>query len=209
MNRNVQRAIDDLPFLREDVTNIFGPESCVASVRILIDVLDYFDVYAEPLSVRMVATNAEMVQHRKDNFIGVDLRKVTKRTIGGPWSVDLGIHTNQQGAGHVVAWLPGQDLMIDPSIDQAERPHKSIVELPKVYTRRPPFEMVSNTGTVIRYTISDQESYKDSLNWRRRSTYHRKGVFKKIVGGSIKRIKQETEREVLLTRLVERRKYVS
>jgi hypothetical protein len=99
---------------RGEILRRFGPKSCIASTRIVIDVLERYGIASNPMAARTVVT-------RSDD--GVTLGSVDG-TIGKPpeW--------NGTVAGHLIVVLPGHGLLIDASLDQVRNQEFDIDNLP-------------------------------------------------------------------------------
>lgn len=155
----------------------FTPDSCVASTRIGIDALRAFGVLARPLPVHVRIFNQEMA-----TLLMAGIKPTGRHTAdseGGPWMVDLGnpVEGDPRAAGHVAIAIPALGLLLDPSIDQANRPHKNI-RFPAGETLlwktgseefpNPGWEETRGTdeGVVIVYEAVDAHRYRKSPNWR-------------------------------------------
>lgn len=96
---------------REEIVNEFGRSSCIISTRVVIEVLRQHRIHAMPICVRMDVSHqgGETVSFGSDCYLPF-------RT--GLWKGSAG--------SHLVAIIPGQRILIDASLDQAERPDRDI-----------------------------------------------------------------------------------
>ena len=101
---------------RRHILELYPPNSCIASTRILIEVLRYFGCRAEPLPVKVLACNAAaaplleagtpIAQWPESAYsIGVDA---------------TGTRADKGWDGHLV--VTANRHLIDPSADQLDRP---------------------------------------------------------------------------------------
>lgn len=99
---------------RPEILKKYGPKSCIASTRIIIEVLSRYGIGSKPLAVRTVVTRSEDA---------ITLGSIDG-TIGKPpeWTGSLG--------GHLIAAVPDQTLVIDASLDQVPNEQFDIVNLP-------------------------------------------------------------------------------
>lgn len=99
---------------REEIRKKFPLKSCIASTRIIIDVLGRYGVTAKPMAVRTVAT-------RSEDAIALGS---LDGTIGKPpeWDGSL--------AGHLIAVVPARSLLIDASLDQVPNEQFDVHNLP-------------------------------------------------------------------------------
>lgn len=137
-----------VPVVRDRVLTEYGIDSCVASTRILIEVLDYFGIHAQPVEAQVAVFNAEATAIlRTDGLDAVAdaVAAYSPTSPGGPWTLGVGVLTrgpmavsgrippgDPRDVGHLVAIAPTLDLLLDPSIDQATREHKDLIVPPLV-----------------------------------------------------------------------------
>lgn len=169
---------------RPRILEAFGPESCVASVRIGLDVLDAFGVSGKPVPVWLRVVNREF--RDLDALPEVDrdavIRAASKGSPGGPWAVDVNNPADdaQDGAGHVVIVVPSCGLMLDLAADQVTRRHKNLVVAePVLWPLDDPAFLTTpgvveqrvdaETGVLLRYERVASRRYTGSPNWTRRS----------------------------------------
>jgi len=94
---------------RAEIRKKFHLQSCIASTRIVIEVLRRYGIEAKPRAVRTVVSH--LVSMGEDHRQKSGLWKGTR-------------------AGHLVAVVPAENLMIDASIDQAIIPKCYDYQLP-------------------------------------------------------------------------------
>lgn len=93
---------------RVEILKDFGRASCIASTRIVIEVLRRYGIHGMPIAVR--AHVRDMANTECDVLIGTDCFIPHRR---GLWK--------GTAASHLVAIIPAQRILIDASLDQAER----------------------------------------------------------------------------------------
>ena len=118
----------------EPIREHFNLDSCIASTRIGLDVLDYFGIVAAPMPLAVLIFNEEAIQ-LLEGGMGMDelaqhLRSIPKSEAGTPWSIGLGYGGDPEPgkwAGHLVAAVPHARTLVDLSIKQAERTQKGLI----------------------------------------------------------------------------------
>lgn len=154
----------------------FRKDSCIASTRVMTRVLDHYGFHAEPKHVKVIIFNKVMLEYwnkgQVPNRETQEFRDFCDST--GAWSVGLGYEQpGQKPVGHVVAVLPEEMIMIDASLDQANRPHKSI-ELPCPFITGIGSQFLAGESVseyqcpegVVRYIPDfENQTYKESLDW--------------------------------------------
>jgi hypothetical protein len=154
---------------RREILKDFREDSCIASTRITIRVLNHFGYKAEPLPVECIVYNPEWVNCVIAGFhppvhSEADLKSWCERH--GAWSLGIGID-KKTTVGHLITILPRYGLIVDASLSQANRPAKNI-SLPPVF--------IGNlTESVWMYKIEkclllyrpviENKSYLESPNW--------------------------------------------
>lgn len=160
----------------------FNANSCVATVRVTIDVLKYFGVLAKPVPVRVFILNAAAARIAEEQGME-ELQRVVQvqepSDVGGPWTLGLGHDDGTPGAGHVVVAIVQERTMLDLSLDQASRPLKNLKFEPLVATVDNPawftvageqvaYEIPQTDGNAaLLYTHAEGHRYRQSPNWDR------------------------------------------
>lgn len=161
----------------------FRADSCIASTRIGLDVLDYFGILAEPLAVCVTIFNPVMVERRNlgDQLPQnkTEMEEWVKKY--GAWAVGVGYGGDQgpmKWPGHLVM-LVEKTLMLDLSIDQANRPQHNIELHPFGTMVFPEFLsgqeslLAEVNGCMLRYLVQkDNRGYTASPNWMIRLQRH-------------------------------------
>lgn len=188
----------------------YRADSCIASTRVAIEVLRYFGLNAEPLPLLVLAFNAEAARMIEE---GADLPTVHAETLkystddpGGPWTIAVGTgrqarHSGDEGwAGHLVAAIPDLKVVIDLSIDQINRPHKTMNFTP-VWSIVPEddwwagevnnafFRTDEDCLLILDRNALDPDGYKASTNWTMKD--HSKTAIKQIVGQAIRQVRAD------------------
>jgi hypothetical protein len=155
---------------RATILRRFHADSCVASTRVVIEVLDYFGIRAKPQPVRLRIFNPEATR-----LVAAGVELLPEHKDAGAWIVEVegtgrmtaGADGRRRWDGHLVAVAinpAGPDVAIDLSLDQASRPQRNIRLEPTSFVlpdgwRDRPFGIEQN-GCTIAYTAID------SGNWR-------------------------------------------
>ena len=201
------------PHLREE----FERASCIASTRIGIDVLEYFGIKAEPVSLFLIILNDEaMKMLTEEEKTMQDVKEATeKRGLGepgGPWTMGIGadVENGDGWAGHLMIGLPEDQVLLDLSIDQASRPHKNLVlEQPAAFgvtdekwwrgeerytVMKGEDDEGHETMLILDREAPDPDGYRRSRNWRRTSSKHGgRRVFQEVTGKIIRAMKEELD----------------
>jgi hypothetical protein len=167
------------------------PDCCIAATRVICRVMKHFGIDAQPLPVVLLAYNAAYIKaiqagdgpptHDHEEFLRWCQRL-------GAWS--LGITDEVGGIGHIVAVLPGEQLLIDGSIGQISRPEKGlpmpamlISKLPRGFLTDPAvvIELGNAHGNVLIYKKAEtgQLRYLASPDWTEKQ--RTKPVVKQLV----------------------------
>lgn len=189
----------------------FSKDSCIASTRIGIDALAYFDVKSVPIPLLAMFANAEAAAMIAQGATLEEVREATlQRTVeeaGGPWTLGVGAGEGSGWSGHLVIGLPQILTIVDLSADQASRPHKGIsinkplmLPIPDIGWWRggedamATFQDEESQMVMIldRNGTKDPQGYLQSPNWRR-VTGGSSRPFKTITGQIIRAMKQELE----------------
>jgi hypothetical protein len=161
---------------RPEILRDFRADSCIASTRITIRVMREFGIFAEPLSVIFIVGNAEwrrrIIENQEPWPDPKDIYKWCEMT--GAWSVGVGNGRKREGGwpGHLVAYLPKHNFIIDASIDQANRPAKGIILPPVLIAQISPrfaageiaLESTSK-WMYLQYACAPNELFRLSKDW--------------------------------------------
>lgn len=133
------RVIDALRiYARPEILKWFAPDSCIASTRVIFDLLRQYEMkpLAMACSVR-VLNEALLKRIEKEGRHPVDDYELRRwSTQDGSWNVGIGrtgVLRKHRWDGHLVV-LAYRKVLIDISIDQASRPRKGIVLKPLAVT---------------------------------------------------------------------------
>ena len=194
---------------RPIILESFSVDSCIASTRIAVDVLRYFEITAEPLPLIVTVFNAETVRLAHEGKTLEEIGKIKNQSKvtddGGPWSVGIGTgwsmkstNGSEPWAGHLVAAIPGKHIIVDLSIDQAARPHKNM-HLEPFWTQvedewwggDKPVTELNNAGMsmILDRVAADPQGFLTSPNWKLSGLY--RATFKDATGKIIRAIKKE------------------
>jgi hypothetical protein len=161
-----------LEFGRHEILREFRTDSCIVSTRIAIDVLQHFKIKAEAISVSAMVCNPVHVAKVKE--IGrqpLTEEEAQEWANNGAWDVLIG-PPKEPGIGHVVA-LTDTRILIDLSIDQANRPHKNIQVGPLATYVKDDFidgknihlENTPNGGVIIYRRRYPETEFRKAVDW--------------------------------------------
>lgn len=214
-----------LKYVREPMlASGFGLDSCIASTRIALDILEHFGVEAEPMPLAIFLLNEEAIQIVESGGTLEDIKEQTLKYdishVGGPWSIGLGAAGDKRAnrwAGHLVAALPQHKMLVDLSADQVARPQKDMPLEPIVWVvhdedwwagrelrSEPMIYRNDETGKRILAWFDrtdygdDFDGYRRSTNWRRTSNVDKIATeisFRKIVKRAVERIEADINGE--------------
>lgn len=174
------------------IGTLYRPDCCIAATAILIDVLDYFRLTARPLSV--IATVFNPAMSGRIEREGMPTLEEAERDWfpNGCYSLAVGIGDPEPGKwpGHLVANLADK-VLIDLTLDQADRPQHGIVLPMPVVAPFPP-ELLTEDGQmagmvngcrVVYEARPADRSFERSNDWRSRKRHDA------VVGAAIRRLK--------------------
>jgi hypothetical protein len=171
--------------VRNHVLESFREDSCIASTRVLIDVLDYFGVVARPVPMRVLAFNAEAYPLFTGGVGVADWPD-------SAWSVGIaasGKHKPGRWDGHLVAFTSTH--LLDASLDQMSRPARGIkltggaFRLPSEHDSAV-LQWQRTDGVVLIYERIEDNYWRRSGNWSRRTR-----AIRHTIGTSIRELKGE------------------
>lgn len=154
---------------REEILKFFKPDSCIASTKVAIKVLQHFRIGARPQAVMLEIMNAKFME-LFDQKGGYPQSKDESQA----W-LAAGAHLiviDESGLGHIVA-IVMDALLIDLSIDQAHRPHKGVVMTPAAGILPSMASFVTNgvcyeaSNCRISYCPIDNQVFRTSNDWRK------------------------------------------
>lgn len=176
---------------RKHILTEWHADSCIASTRVLMTVLDYFGYPSEPMPVRLAVFTRQ----------GWDMAERGVPVAEWPneaWSVGIngsGATNGKRWDGHLVVSLVVDDnrFMLDPSIDQVSRPQRGIILTPSIFGIEEwpagtplRFERPSD-GLVIMYDrLVDAGSWRRSPDWSERAW-----LVRRVAGAAIRELKEE------------------
>ena len=173
---------------------LYRPDCCIAATAILNEVLDYFKLTGRPLSV--IATVFNPVMSERIAREGMPTLEEAERDWfpKGCYSLAVGAGDPQPGKwpGHLVTVLGGQ-VLIDLTLDQANRPqHGIVLPMPILAQCDPDFlagkarlaGMVGSCRVVYEARPGDR-SFERSNDWRSRKRRA------DVVGAAIRLLKEE------------------
>jgi hypothetical protein len=152
---------------RAAVLTRFRPDSCIATTRVVIEVLRAFGVPARPWPVNVKIFNAAA-------WPLANARVPVAEWPGDAWSVGIDVRNGRDGVGHLVA-VSGL-RMIDASIDQASRPGMNMELVPLVAPIPEGFDLAGgrellygrgDSGVRLTYGPSGSRVFASSPHWRR------------------------------------------
>lgn len=188
----VLRTIRD--HARQEVLKHFRIDSCIASTLSVIRVLDHFGYRAEPLAVRTMIFNSRFVNainagERPENFKDWKVK-------WNAWSIGLGVPKQGEACvGHLVAVLPKQRLLVDASLDQANRPNHDII-LPSVFVSKVRREFLNTATEYAVYTVNNcvirYERDIENVTYLMSNDWNLPGRTDEIVSSLVKLVEEAT-----------------
>lgn len=175
-------------FGREQILKEWGPDSCIASTALAIDILKHYGIKAEAFPCTVMVFNA--VNNQKIKEIGRLPNAEESRAWqdDGGWSVGVGFGSKgmaeNKWPGHLVV-IVDDEILLDLSIDQATRPkHKmylqagggGIPNFQEFYSGKEVYVAEANDCLLI-YERKDQDAYKKSPDWTERQRRERVLLF--------------------------------
>ena len=151
---------------RPEILKWFKVDSCVASTKVAIKVLNHFKIRARPQACLFEVMNPKFVE-----LFDAEGGYPQSREEGQVWQ-DQGAHSvaiDGTGLGHVVA-IVASSMLVDLSLDQAHRPHKGITL--KATGGILPFNFMTHgvcyadNGCRITYFPIQNEMFRKSNDWR-------------------------------------------
>lgn len=158
--------------VRAAVRTRYDADSCIASTAVFLDVTAWLGLDASPAPVEVLAANPGGLR---------EMAAATPRPVE-QWPEDawtVGIVAGQEPRaggwpGHLVAVLHGQrERLVDVSADQMDRPQRGL-RVPSPVLGRLPDGWGASTpcvthlhehGTMLRWTPTEDTSWRDSPNW--------------------------------------------
>jgi hypothetical protein len=197
------------PIIRE----YFSADSCIASTRIGLDVLEFFGLHGQPMPVMLAVWNADalaLIERVGIDQAGPQILAQPLDQTGGPWTVGIGARPEGNDTrpggwnGHLVIGLPRHDVLVDLSVDQASRPLKNI-HLQPLWTQPgadwwhggPEVQAVTGldygTALTYRHLTAGGDGYRASPNWKRRAGTNGPALFRTLTGRIIRQIKNDLD----------------
>lgn len=169
---------------RAEVLRDFRADSCIASTRVAVDALAYFGIPARPLSVKAAYYNRQAAEHaaRIGRLLESPEETIAWSKEDGSWGIGIGYAPDESAqtdaekwAGHLVA-IAGDRLLIDLSLDQADRPQYDIKFAPvsfRLSTEEQAMFLQPEgrierfyRGGILFYTaFPHDQSFQNSQNW--------------------------------------------
>lgn len=174
-------------FGRTRILQHFSTDSCILSTRIAIDVLGYYGVRARPLSVRGYLFNEAYCAAVKAGTIDEQNPSTWPEEV---WAIGIGQRVSPTKLGHVVAHIQdGDGLILDMSLDQANRPAKGIELSPGVFGvdedwllgKKHTFYTVGTCLLMYEALPNDAKWWVTSPNWGRRDAPLRSALISEII----------------------------
>jgi hypothetical protein len=139
---DIDRAVEIIEairlYARPEILKWYRPDSCIASSRVVFDLLRHYGMKPLAMACHVRVLNAALLKRiEKEGRHPKDEAEIRKWSRGdGSWNIGIG-GTGQarphRWDGHLVV-LAYRQVMIDVSIDQANRPRKNIELKPIVAT---------------------------------------------------------------------------
>lgn len=190
MNSDVKLLDDLAKMVRARILTHYRPDSCIASVKLLIDCAKEQGIALRPLKCLVIAMNPYVTKQFEDGLIlsSEDLKRASTHPDG--WSVGIMAAPTpalNDFGGHLIAATLDGNVIVDPSIDQVMRPEKGILtEAYAMALRNPlPFDkdwefMVKIGPCLLHYSTQPEDtSYEGAPDWVN-SEHHQRHHRRKI-----------------------------
>lgn len=188
MNCRLSDLLDRLaPVVREEIRRDFLPNCCIATAAILRRVFRHFRFMSSPVPVEVVVRNPRMVElYRRGNVPGGDLDLWFRAT--GAYSVGAVRESFGGFAGHLVTQV--QDVLVDASLDQCNRPDHGI-ELPSfmVTNIAPGFEMGRSQAGIVNGCEVLMSRLRGDSTWRTAPDWTNEDRARRAVNAIIERVR--------------------
>jgi hypothetical protein len=167
----VEALVEKAPALLD---TLYSPDRCIAATRHGIEALAYFGIDAKPLKVMLVTGNEAWADWMNAGMPGGTMPEEA-------WSlgVDLDSVRPKGYAGHLVAWLPREQMLVDLSLGQFARPDRDM-PLPKAAAFDVPEDFfthgaawsvtddVSGKHVVLVYDPRTEKDWLHAPDWQRK-----------------------------------------
>lgn len=153
---------------RTAVLRLCRRDSCIATTRVLLNVLGYYGLPGRPLPVKAAAYNRGAWTWASSGAAAADW-PADAYCVGAGW---LGHNRPGQWDGHLVALTPG--YLVDGFLDQMSRPRRGIcLPGPGVFERPAGWDPASSgrltlqraDGTVLTYEPTRDRHWRQSPGW--------------------------------------------
>lgn len=188
------------PVVRREMLKEFTPDCCIATTRVLKRALAVFGIEAEPVAVGVRIYNAAMRRLLNRAPLPTDPRKKERLlALTGAWGIGICPHGNEERfGGHLV--LRVGSLLVDASLQQAERPNKGILLDPLVVAKPHPAFFAPKQygeefgidihGCLVVYERIRDESFRRAPDWLRTGSPYT-DVLRGIVSATKERLNQQ------------------
>lgn len=184
-----------LAYGREEVLRHFSVDSCIASTRVAVNVMERLGYAAHPMSVSCTVFNPAMTQKMEETGSWPKDAAEFDQWIAdlGAWNVSLGLRPpGYHGfVCHLVAII-NRHVLVDLSLDQATRSAKNMIlhpfasVVPPAFLEGMPF-ITRQDGMLIIYKQTPETGWKLSPNWVNRWQYEPvvEAVYQKVMQGRV------------------------
>lgn len=208
---NYERVAD---IVREEIRADYVPNACILAARVATLALREFGVQAEAVAAELDAFSpayVRMVEYGRS--LG---RELTEEEVGrfaaeGAWRMSVTAEPARPGVldhrspngyqGHVVVIAEDRRWLLDPTLDQVNRPQKGLVVEPPFAYRIMPDDweglVVRNeAGVVVAYRLTPgRRDFTKAPDWRSRREPTRRATFERVLGRIAQRIEKEARSE--------------
>lgn len=160
--------------VRQEVLKNWNADSCIASTRILGEVLRYFGYTSEPLPVALCVFNKAGFERMEAGDHDVPNWPQEAWSVGIEGSGVSSMKGERRSwDGHLVALVNDGAWLIDPSLDQLSRPHRGLSLTPVVLSavewddyKHAYGWLNDDTGTVMIYqAMPEPGNWRSSRDW--------------------------------------------
>lgn len=201
---NYEKVAD---IVREEIRAGYVPNACILAARMTTLALREFGVEAEAMACTLDVLSpayVRLVDYAQQLGHELTAEEMAPFVADGAWRVELNFGpvtpgmVNRRGSGyngHVVALAEERTWLLDPTLEQVNRPKKGlIVEPPYAYpisSEEREITMRATNGTLLRYVlIPGRKDFARAPDWIPREP-RRKALFDRTLGRIIDRVEKE------------------
>jgi hypothetical protein len=184
------------PVVREEMLKVCAPNCCVATVAVLCRVLRHHGFNPRGLAVSVIIRNRRFVECRDAGMVIPDDKEAVRRWMEatGAWCLGIvpesALESLARGypafGGHVVCHV--QDVLVDASLCQANRPQKGIV-LPDFLAFPAAQRFLDREGMIVGEIAGCEVEYRPlrDQSWRKAPDWQDERRYRQTVNAILER----------------------